>query len=158
MDICGNLHVFSMSRDLCSQLKLEKLGTSPSSFAGDEHEDHLSSDVFGRYLRNGSDCCASGPFGGTEVTLTGTVSCARCQGLQPMHKGYTQFSWALYSVSQGDDVVLVVQDKTYTLQGDKDQILKFMSAKARVTGHLEGATLQVTTIGHPTKNDEVAGN
>jgi hypothetical protein len=95
---------------------------------------------------------------GTEVTLTGTVSCARCQGLQPMHKGYTQFSWALYSVSQGDDVVLVVQDKTYTLQGDKDQILKFMSAKARVTGHLEGVTLQVTTIGHPTKNDEVAGN
>jgi len=92
----------------------------------------------------------------TEITLTGTVSCAHCQGIQPMHKGYTQFSWALYSISQGDDIVLVVQDKSYKLQGDKDQVLKFMSAKARVTGRLEGATLEVTTIGHPTKNEELA--
>ena len=49
-----------------------------------------------------------------------------------MHKGYTQFSWALYSVSQGDDIVLVVQDKAYKLQGDKDELLKFMSSKVDV--------------------------
>jgi hypothetical protein len=35
-----------------------------------------------------------------EVALTGTVSCGHCQGIQPMRKGYTQFSWALNSVSQ----------------------------------------------------------
>jgi hypothetical protein len=92
----------------------------------------------------------------TEVTLVGTVSCAHCQGIQPMHKGFTQFSWALESVSQGDDIVLVVQDKAYKLQGDKDQILKFMSAKARVTGALDGTTLEVASIGRVTKNEEVA--
>jgi hypothetical protein len=94
----------------------------------------------------------------TEVTLIGTVSCAHCQGLQPTHKGYTQFSWALYSVSQGDDIVLLVQDKAYTLQGDKDQILKYMSAKARVTGHLDGSTLAVERIGRAVKNESSKSN
>jgi hypothetical protein len=94
----------------------------------------------------------------TEVTLVGTVSCAHCQGIQPMHKGYTPFSWALYSVSQRDDIVLVVQDKAYTLQGDKNQLLKFMSAKARVTGHLEGNTLAVERIGRAVKNENSKNN
>jgi hypothetical protein len=90
---------------------------------------------------------------GTDITLTGTVSCAHCQGIQPMHKGYTQFSWALYSVSQGDDIVLVVQDKAYKLQGDKDELLKFMSSKVRVTGLLDGATMEVATIGRAVKGE-----
>ncbi len=89
----------------------------------------------------------------TGVTLTGTVSCGHCQGIQPTHKGYTQFSWALYSVSQGDEIVLLVQDKAYTLQGDKNQILKFMSAKARVTGYLDGNTLTVEMIGRAARNE-----
>jgi len=85
-------------------------------------------------------------FAPTEVTLTGTLSCGHCQGIQPMHKGYTQFSWALSSVSQGDDIVLVGHDQVYKLRGDKDKLLKFMSAKARVTGRLDGSTLDVETI------------
>jgi hypothetical protein len=89
----------------------------------------------------------------TEITLTGMVSCAHCQGIQPMHKGYTQYTWALQSVSQGDDIVLVVQDKVYMLQGDKDQILKHMASKARVSGRLEGDVLEVETIGRPSKNE-----
>jgi hypothetical protein len=83
----------------------------------------------------------------TNVTLTGKVSCGHCEGIQPMHKGYTQSSWALYSVSQGDDIVLVATDKTYKLQGDRDKLLKFMCDKARVTGRLESAALEVETIG-----------
>jgi hypothetical protein len=62
----------------------------------------------------------SASFAPTEVTLTGTLSCGHCQGIQPMHKGYTQFSWALNSVSQGDDIVLVGHDQGYKLRGDKD--------------------------------------
>jgi hypothetical protein len=81
----------------------------------------------------------------TEVTLAGTVSCGHCQGIQPMHKGYTQFSWALYSVSQGDDIVLVAREKTYKLQGDKDKLLKFMSEKARVTGRLDATAPTFST-------------
>ena len=88
-----------------------------------------------------------------EITLTGTMSCARCQGIQPMHKGYTQFSWALESVSQGDDIVLVTPEKVYKLQGDKDRLLKFMSAKVKVTGLVDGTTMEVATIGRATKGE-----
>jgi hypothetical protein len=89
----------------------------------------------------------------TEITLPGTLSCGHCQGIQPMHKGYTRFSWALYSVSQGDDIVLLSRDQIYKLQGDKDNLLKFMSAKARVTGNLDGSTLVVERIGRAAKNE-----
>ena len=89
----------------------------------------------------------------TEVTVTGDVSCGHCQGLQPMHKGYTPFSWALNSVNQGDDIVLVAQDRVYKLQGPKDQVLRFMSAKVRVTGRLNGIVLEVETIVRAAKGE-----
>jgi hypothetical protein len=73
-----------------------------------------------------------------ETTLTGRVSCAHCEGNQPLHKGHTQFSWALYSVSQGDD---------------KEQLLKLMYSKAKVTGRLEGTTLETETIARAAKNE-----
>jgi len=88
----------------------------------------------------------------TEVTLTGSVSCAHCQGVL-LPKAWTQYRWAFYSVNHGDDIVLVVKDKVYKLQGDKDRLLKFMYAgKATVTGHLDGDTLEVETIGRAVKN------
>ena len=89
----------------------------------------------------------------TAITLTGTVSCGHCQGIQPMHKGYTPFSWALNSVSQGDDIVLVSGDQVYKLQGDKDNLLKFMSAKARVSGRLDGSILEVEANGRAAKGE-----
>ena len=90
----------------------------------------------------------------TEVTRIGTVSCGHCQGIQPAHKGYTPLTWALNSVSQGDDIVLVSQNQTYRLQGDKEQLLKAMSTKARVTGRLDGNTLSVETIGRVVKGEQ----
>jgi hypothetical protein len=88
----------------------------------------------------------------TEVTLTGSVSCARCQGFL-LPKGWTEYRWGLYSVSHGDDIVLVVKDKVYKLNGDKDQLLKFMYAgKTTVTGYLDGSTLEVETIGRAVKH------
>lgn len=86
-----------------------------------------------------------------NVTLTGRVSCAKCQGIQPLHKGYTRFTWALQSVSDGDDIVFVVGDDVYKLRGDKDQFLKHMESKVTVTGNLEGRTLVVQTIGPVSK-------
>jgi hypothetical protein len=56
-------------------------------------------------------------------------------------------------VSQGDDIVLVVQGTAYRLQGDKNQILKFMGDKVRVTGRLEGSTLAVEGIGRASKGE-----
>ena len=88
----------------------------------------------------------------STVTLTGLVTCAHCVGNQPMHKGYTPWTWALESVKhQGDDIVLVVGDKIYKLQGNQDQILKYIADKATVTGRLDGNILSVETIGKPGK-------
>jgi len=87
-----------------------------------------------------------------NVTFTGLVTCAHCVGNQPMHKGYTPWTWALESVKhQGDDIVMVVGDKIYKLQGNKDEILKYIADKATVTGRLDGNTLSVETIGKPGK-------
>ena len=91
-----------------------------------------------------------GPAAG-NVTLIGRISCAKCQGIQPLHKGYTRFTWALQSVSDGDDIVFVVGDDIYKLQGDKDQLLKHMENKVTVTGNVEGHTLVVQTIGPVSK-------
>jgi hypothetical protein len=87
----------------------------------------------------------------TSVSLIGTVSCSRCQGYPPLHKGYTRWTWALHSVGEGDDIVIVVGNNIYKLQGDKDQLLKYMEDKVKVTGDLEGRTLTVQTIARPDK-------
>ena len=86
-----------------------------------------------------------------RTTVSGMVGCAHRQRIQP-HKGFTPYSWACYSVSRGDDIILVsrYRDK---LQGDINQLLKFMTSKATVTGRLEGAVLKVETIGRPSKNE-----
>lgn len=69
-----------------------------------------------------------------------------------MHKMFTRWSWALYSVNQNsDDIVLVVSDKMYTLQGNKDQLLKFIEDKATVKGQLVGTTIVVSDIVRPGK-------
>jgi hypothetical protein len=69
-----------------------------------------------------------------------------------MHKGFTPWTWARESVkNQGDDIVIVVGDKIYKLQGNQDEILKYIADKATVTGHLDGSILQVEMIGKPGK-------
>jgi hypothetical protein len=90
------------------------------------------------------------------VTYIGTVSCSKCQGIQPLHKGYTRWTWALHSLSEGDDIVLVVGNKMYKLQGDKDEVLKYMEKKAKVTGDLDGQTLIVKSIVRPEKNERAS--
>ena len=57
------------------------------------------------------------------------------------------------TVSQGDDIVLVTRDKTYKLQGNKDQLLKLMCDKAKVTGRVEGTTVDAETISRAAKNE-----
>jgi hypothetical protein len=64
-----------------------------------------------------------------SVALTGKASCAKCGPFEPMHKGYTQWAWALNSVSKGDDIVLVVGNNTYKLKGNREQLLKYMESK-----------------------------
>ena len=63
-----------------------------------------------------------------------------------MHKGYTRWTWALHSVGEGDRIVFVVGSDTYELQGEKDQLLKYMEDKVIVKGDLLGRTLVVKAI------------
>lgn len=84
--------------------------------------------------------------GADRVTLVGQVSCSKCQGIQPLRKGYTRWTWALHSVDEGDDMVLVVGGNTYKLEGERNQLLKYMESKAKVTGILEGGKLTVQAI------------
>jgi len=91
------------------------------------------------------------PASATNATLTGKISCSKCQGIQPTHKGYTRWTLALHSVGEGDQIVFVVGNDTYQLQGDKDQLLKHMEDKVTVSGDLVGRTFVVRTIAPASK-------
>jgi hypothetical protein len=86
----------------------------------------------------------------SDVTLTGLVTCSRCSDLS-QHKGFTPWTWAMYKVSQGDDIVLLVSGKTYKLQGDGQQLSKYVEDKVTVSGHLDANTIVVTNIARPAK-------
>jgi hypothetical protein len=89
----------------------------------------------------------------TDVNLTGLLTCAHCVGTLQPHKGFTPWTWATYAVRQGDDVVLVVANKTYTVRGDRDLLLKYIADKATVTGHLDGNTIMLTAVTRPAKSE-----
>ena len=86
----------------------------------------------------------------SDVTLTGLVTCARCLDLT-QHKGYTPWSWAMYKVSQGDNIVLVASGKAYNLHGDRQQMSKYIQDKVTISGRLDGNTIEVTNITRPPK-------
>jgi hypothetical protein len=86
----------------------------------------------------------------SDVTLTGLVTCSRCLDLS-QHKGFTRWTWAMYRVSQGDDIVFLASRRTYKLQGDRERLSKYVEDKATVSGHLDADTIEVTDISRPKK-------
>ena len=89
-----------------------------------------------------------------DVSLTGLVTCQHCVGNQPLHKMFTRWSWALYSVNQqNDEIILVVSNKTYKLQGDRNQLAKYLEDKAIVKGRRDGTTIEVASIVRPGKTE-----
>ena len=83
----------------------------------------------------------------TDVTFTGVVSCSRCHGLHA-RKGTNRLSCTMLCVSQDAHYVLLVGDKTYALEGERNTIQNFGGGDATVTGRLAGDTIEVATIGH----------
>ncbi len=86
----------------------------------------------------------------SDVTFTGLVTCMHCTDLS-QHKGFTRWTWAMYKVSQGDEIVFLAGGKTYRLQGDRQQLSKYVEDKATVSGQLDADTIAVTTIVRPKK-------
>jgi hypothetical protein len=84
-----------------------------------------------------------------DVTLTGTVGCSLCSGKhsRPKLKIYTNLSCTVHCTRNlGSSYVLVVGNKTYTLEGDHHQLEKFAGGSATVTGNLDGSIFKVTTM------------
>ena len=86
----------------------------------------------------------------SNVTLTGNITCSLCSGLT-QHKGFTPWSWAMYKVSQGDDIVFLTQGKFYRLQGDRKQLSKYMEDTVTVSGDLNAETILVTNVARTQK-------
>ena len=86
----------------------------------------------------------------TEVTLTGHVTCSHCSDLVH-HKGFSSWSWAMYKVSQGDDIVFLTQGKVYDLHGDRQQLSQYMKDEVTISGQLDANTIVVTSIVKPAK-------
>jgi hypothetical protein len=57
----------------------------------------------------------------------------------------------MYKVSQGDDIVMVTSGKTYKLQGDRQQLSKYIQDRVTVSGNLDVDTINVTNIVRPAK-------
>jgi ribosomal protein L24E len=98
--------------------------------------------TIGRTATSGSDSMT------TRVTLAGLVTCAHC-GLN-VPKGQTRMSWALQNVNQGDGIVLITDDgkafKTYSLNGQKDKLMKYLGREATITGDLDGTSIEVAKV------------
>src|ERR1035437_1741819 len=88
----------------------------------------------------------------TDVTLTGTVSCSRCRGLHS-RKGTNRLSCTMLCVSQDSHYVLLVGDKVYALEGDKNKIQNFGGGNATVTGRV----LRKLHLAHSDLRQQVEG-
>lgn len=86
----------------------------------------------------------------SNVILTGRITCSHCSDLG-QHKGFTPWTWAMYKVSQGDEIVFLTQGKVYRLQGDRQQLSKYMEDKVTVSGDLNADTIVVSNIVRPAK-------
>jgi hypothetical protein len=80
-----------------------------------------------------------------DVTITGTVTCAKYVYSKPDRKGFTAAEAIRMCASQGYAYVIVSGKNVYPLDGDKNQMAKLAGEKVTVTGHVntdvpEGAT------------------
>ena len=81
------------------------------------------------------------------TTLTGKVGDAMC-GAKHMMAG-DEAGCTRACVKKGSDYALIVKDKVYTLKASdatKDQLDKLAGQSAKVTGDLDGETIQVTSV------------
>ena len=83
---------------------------------------------------------------GARQTLEGTISDATCGVKHGMMKDATDKQCTLGCVKMGSKYVLVIGDKVYTLEGNAGNLEKLAGEKAKVTGTVEGTTVQVASV------------
>jgi hypothetical protein len=89
---------------------------------------------------------AGGYVLGAPQTFTGKITDTMC-GSKHMMAGKTEAECARECVNAGSNWGLVVGDKVYRLEGDKNKIAAFAGKQAKVTGEAKGDTITVTSIG-----------
>ena len=77
-------------------------------------------------------------------SFTGTISDTMC-GAKHMMAG-SDAECTRTCVKQGSDYALVVGDKVYTLKGNAADLDKYAGQKVKVTGKLDGKTLQASSV------------
>lgn len=85
----------------------------------------------------------------TNTSVIGTVTCYSCRTDNSPHKGYTKWTWALHRVNEGDGIVLIVGNEIFGIEGDTNELLKYMEDKVEVTGRFQRGILFVETIKRP---------
>ncbi len=81
---------------------------------------------------------------GKAETLTGVVSDSVCGAMHPESDAKKCIATCIKG--EGAEYVLVVGEKVYTLKGKTAGVEKLAGAKAKVTGTVDGTTIQVASI------------
>lgn len=85
------------------------------------------------------------PAMAATTTLTGTISDSMC-GAKHSMKGMSNADCVRGCVKEGAKYTLIVNGKSYTLEGKYTEIGALAAKKATVTGNLDGNTLTVSSI------------
>ena len=75
--------------------------------------------------------------GSKDVTITGTVTCAKYAFSKPDRKGFTAAEAIRMCINQGYAYVIVAGKDVYPLKGDKNQMAKLAGEKVTVTGYVD---------------------
>jgi hypothetical protein len=84
---------------------------------------------------------------GKTETLTGQVGDAMCGAKHEMQGSAAECTHGC--IQHGSKYALIVGDKVYTLEADKkqqDELSKLAGEKAKVTGSVDGTTIQVASV------------
>ena len=83
---------------------------------------------------------------GEKQALEGTISDTTCGVKHTMMKNATDRQCTLGCVKMGSKYALVVGDKVYALEGRAGNLEKLAGEKAKLTGIVDGTTIQVASV------------
>jgi len=82
----------------------------------------------------------------SEMTFTGLVTDDHCGARHDMGSGKSPAECAKACVRNGAKYALVDGEKTYTLQGNSDELARASGRRVSLSGSLQGNTIQVRSI------------
>jgi hypothetical protein len=81
-----------------------------------------------------------------QQTLTGVLTDSRCAGRHPSASKMTSMQCTLFCIKQGASWALVDGDAVYVLKGDSPAFNKVAGQRVKLTGLVEGNSIQVHSV------------